>query len=120
MLDGDALRRERSILAMTTNLARDNDARALAWSRFHDDAPIGRGTVLRQLLAGMRFRAPARIASPVLVLSSAKDGFTSPECCRRLARHFGAEIRVHPEASHDLGTDAPEWIVEQLKGWTAA
>ncbi len=117
MLDGDHARRERSILGMTTNLATDNDARAARWAEFTRERPIRRSNVLRQIVAGARFRAPAHIAAPLLVLSGGGDGFTSPKCPAALAKHFGAPLRVHPNANHDLGTDAPEWMAGEVAGW---
>lgn len=112
-------RRERNILSMTTNLARNNDARAERWARYLMERPISRTSVLRQLVAGSRFRAPRTLGAPLLVLSSGKDGFTDRTCPEKLALRFGAPLRVHPDANHDLGSDAPEWIAEQLRSWLA-
>jgi pimeloyl-ACP methyl ester carboxylesterase len=102
---------------MTTRLLTDIDEQAERWAQLQDDAPIRRATVLRQLWAAMRFRAPPRLETRVLVLAGARDPFTDPACPRRVASHFGATLAVHPEAGHDLSIDCPEWTAAQIADW---
>ena len=90
------------------------------YARLFTERPPHRTTLPRQFLAGLTFRPPARIDSRVLVLCGGGDRFVSPRCSARLARHLDAELRVHPRAGHNLGVDAPEWLMQQLHDWTAA
>ena len=76
-----------------------------------------RSTFLAQLWAATKFRPPPadpaqRFPERLLVLSSAADRLVDPRCSADLARHYGAEHRVHPWAGHDLTTDDGEWVAD--------
>ena len=111
----DAEAREKRILSLTTRL-HDGNGTAAQWAAFHTDRPMSRSNALRQLLAASRFQAPARIDVPMLVISSAKDGFTHPACPKALAARFNAPLAVHPEAGHDIANDAPDWLAAEIRG----
>ena len=116
----DAVSREQRVLAMTTTLPRaERDALAREWAGYTVDRPMQRPNVARQILAAMRFRSPAEIRVPMLVLSGAGDELTHPSCPRAIAKRYGARIEVHPSAGHDLGTDAGEWMAERIHAWIA-
>lgn len=119
LVERDPVAREKRILSITARLLKEPDPLARAWARYQAERPMARLDVLRQLMAATRFRAPAKISIPTLVLSGARDPFTSPDCPRRLALHFGAPHRIHPHAGHDLPTDAGSWIAEQVREWVA-
>ena len=110
----DRARREERILRMTTRMRGDVAALAHEFAGFHAQQPMARQNVLRQLAAAARFRAPAALKPPALVVSGAKDPFTDPQCPRRIARRFGAQLVQHPEAGHDLATDDPAWLATQV------
>ena len=109
----DAVARERRILSLT--VSRKPDDLPAQWAAFHAERPMSRWTVLRQLAAASRFRAPLKLAPRTLVVSSAADRFTHPDCPRALAKRFGAQLAVHPDAGHDIATDDPRWLAEQVK-----
>lgn len=109
--------RELRVLRMTTRLRGDLPALAERWAAYAAERPIGRQTLVRQLMAATRFRAPDRLSMPVLVLSGGHDPFTDPACPRRLAQHFGAPLEVNAEAGHDLSTDAPDWLAGRIREW---
>ena len=113
-----AVDRERRVLAMTTRMFTDVDTRAREWAGYMDDRPMRRVNVVRQLLAASRFRAPAAIRTPMLVLSGARDSLTNPACPRAIATRYAAPIEIHPEAGHDLSTDDPVWMAERVRCWT--
>jgi pimeloyl-ACP methyl ester carboxylesterase len=114
LFDRDPVVRERRVLSMTTARLQDVDAVARRFAELHREQTTTRGAVLRQMLAALRFRAPARLDLPVLVLSGARDRFTHPDCPRRLAAHLGAKLEIHPEAGHDLALDDPEWVRDRV------
>jgi pimeloyl-ACP methyl ester carboxylesterase len=120
LVSRDALGRQRNMLEMTTRLATNLPELAARWAKVQEESPIRRATVLRQLWAGARFRAPARIEAPVLVLAGARDPFTDPGCPKKVAAHFGARLEVHPDAGHDLPLDAPDWVAERIADWARA
>lgn len=117
LVDFDDEVRERRILGMTTRIATNLDEIAKQWASFMDDGRPKRSSVLRQLTAATRYRTPDRLSMPVLVVAGAKDPLAAPICARTLASHFDADLEVHPEAGHELGVDAPDWLAESVAGW---
>lgn len=113
----DRVARERIVLGFTTRLAPDLDLVAREWSRFAHQHPMGVGTLVRQLAAATRFRAPARITVPTLVVTAARDPLAHPVCGERLASHFGAPLVQHPRAGHDLPLDDGPWLAERVREW---
>lgn len=93
---------------------------ARQFAQFQVDQPIQPRTVLKQLLAGHRFKAPASLQPPVLILAGAQDQLVDPRCSLALSQRLRAELRVHPHAGHNLSLDAPAWLVQQLESVSAA
>lgn len=116
LLPGALHERERAIYRMTSNLP-VNDAVLERWTGYARSHPVAARNVLRQLLAAARFRAPARVAVPVLVLASRGDRLVSVQCSRALAGAWNLPLREHPAAGHDLPLDDPGWIAEQVLDW---
>lgn len=118
LLTRSLLRKERAILAMTTNLLDDCQRENVAqrWAAYAAERPVSRANSLRQLLAASRFRAPIRLPSgvPVVILNGGGDRLVDPACSRAMARGWGLPLHVHPEAGHDLTLDAGNWVAERL------
>lgn len=121
LLTRDLLRKERAILAMTTNLisAGQREQVAQTWAGYAREQPVSRINSLRQLLAAARFSAPVGLPSavPVLIMNSGADRLVNPSCSLAMARGWGLPIRVHPDAGHDLTLDAGEWATSTLHDW---
>jgi pimeloyl-ACP methyl ester carboxylesterase len=113
----DLIARELGILALTTAKHGANRTLAEEWAHYLTDARPRRRVALAQLVAALRFRAPPRLSIPALVLAAEGDRFTDPSCSRRLAERFGAELRLHPDAGHDLPLDDPDWVARQVASW---
>jgi pimeloyl-ACP methyl ester carboxylesterase len=118
LLDRDPLLKERNILSMTTNHS-DEMIYELSheWANYAREAPVAKSTAVNQVIAAVTFVAPPKIQIPLLVLSSAKDRFTHPDCSQAIARHFHAPIAVHEAAGHDLPLEDSEWVVREVKKW---
>ena len=82
--------------------------------------PVSRATLGRQLFAATTFRAPKRLAPPTLVVVGGRDPLAAPACGRALATRFGARLELHPDAGHDIGTDAPDWLAARVGAWLRA
>jgi len=116
-LNRDPVAREREILRLTTALHSKVDVLAREWGTYVAERAQLRATGLRQLLAAGLFRAPVTLPVPALLLSSAQDGFTHPDCSLVLARHLGLAQHIHPRAGHDLPLDDPDWIIAKVKSF---
>jgi pimeloyl-ACP methyl ester carboxylesterase len=108
--------REERILSITTNLKGDALKKRADWQGGFAKVVRPRDAAA-QIFAAVRFRAPARIGIPVLVLTSKGDTLVHYSCSESIARHFGAELRIHETANHDLPTDDPDWVSAQVRSW---
>lgn len=112
---------ERTVLEMTTRHPTVDRPTLLAqWVRWRTENPVSRANALRQLWAAARFSAPrAAPRVPLLVLVSAADGLVDPRCSQRLAQAWGAPLRKHPTAGHDLPLDDGVWVAREVAAWLA-
>ncbi len=117
-LEAELLARERRILSVVSNRVEVHDEVAQEWTDIQAARPVSRMNLLRQVLAGARYRAPSTPPNvPTLVMLGDGDQLVSPSCSRAIARAFSAELVVHPTAGHDITLDAGPWVVEQLLAW---
>lgn len=114
----DLTRKENAILEVTSNLRDRMFLRQLAetWAGYAREKPVSLGNSLRQLLAAMRFRAPAALPEnvPVLIINGAGDRLVSPSCSQVLSKAWELPLKTHPQAGHDLPLDAPQWLINTL------
>ncbi len=111
--------RERQILSVVSNVPANYEALSREWDAIARARPISTENTLRQLTAALRFRLPQRpVTHPqLLVLASTQDRMVRVECSRALARYLGAPLAEHPTAGHDLTTDAPDWVLQQVSAF---
>lgn len=102
---------------MTTRLQVDAETIVRQWVDISNSAPVSRLTLVKQIIAASRFKAPATTGSRTLVLASAVDKLVDPRCSRVLAERLGAPIRVHPTSGHDIPLDDPQWVCDQVGTW---
>lgn len=110
----DLVAREREILRATTRLFTGRDELAVQWAAYHREEPMTRVNVLRQLAAAARFRSPASVRVPLLVLAAAHDPLARAGCGRRIADKYRARFELHPTAGHDLPRDNPGWVTARV------
>ena len=116
-MGSDLIERERKILSMTTSLEpRKIEEQARLQAPYGKN--VNRLNAVYQLYAAISFKPPSRITTPTLVLVSDGDQLVSPRCSEAIANRFNAEIRRHPSGNHDLSTDEPHWIAEQVAQWS--
>ena len=113
-LERDLGRREAGIVRTVSNRRDLWDETIRSWTRIQQERPMSLATVAAQVYAASRWRAPPRLDVPALFLVGKRDRLVHPDCSRQLATRYGAEIVEHPDAGHDLTTDAAEWVVEQV------
>lgn len=110
---------EEGILQLTSNHHRQTRSVLDDWTQWRLTHPVSRANALRQLLAAMRFNAPAQAPQvPVLLLTGAQDHLVDTRCSTALAQHWQCRIAVHPTAGHDLPLDDAAWVARQVQGWS--
>jgi pimeloyl-ACP methyl ester carboxylesterase len=117
----DLVHRERQQLAITSSRTELHHLVAPRWAGIARARPVSRKNGLRQMIAALRFR-PSRTAPelPLLLLCGGGDRLVEPRCSQVIAEAWGAPLRMHPTAGHDLSLDAGPWMLEQIRAWLPA
>ncbi|WP_457352897.1 alpha/beta fold hydrolase [Roseateles sp. P5_D6] len=109
--------REERVLSLTTRLT-PTPAIIDRWVELQRQHPLGVRNTARQLLASMRYRASrTRPAAPMLLLCSKADGLVDWRCSQAISRAWGAPLRLHTKAGHDLPLDDPQWVARAVAEW---
>ena len=75
MFTGNIVRREATILQMTSNLYTDTEQLLQRWRYYAEESTVSASNAFRQLIAASRYRAPEqKPGAPILLLSSTNDG----------------------------------------------
>lgn len=109
--------REERVLNLTTRLT-PTQAVIDRWVELQRQHPLGVRNTVRQLLASMRYRASrTRPAAPMLLLCSKADSLVDWRCSQAISRAWGAPLRLHTKAGHDLPLDDPQWVARAVAEW---
>lgn len=109
--------REERVLSLTTRLT-PPQAVIDRWLELQRQHPQGVRNIARQLLASMRYRASrTRPAAPMLLLCSKGDTLVDWRCSQAISRAWGAPLRLHTKAGHDLPLDDPQWVARAVGEW---
>ena len=120
LMPGSALRREATILELTSARAHQHVAAPAAWEAIRAARPVSAANALRQLLAAARYHAPReKPPVPLLLLCGAADRLVDPRCSQALAKRWGVALSTHPEAGHDLPLDDATWVAAQVAAQVA-
>lgn len=114
----DLFHREKTLLQLTAGELPHLDRIAEVQSKF---PPTSAENFLRQLYASSRFGFPK--SQPVrrsLFIVAEGDGLVHPNCSKRLAARWGAPLRAHPRADHDLPLIDPDWVVRQVSDFVGS
>ncbi|RVT87632.1 alpha/beta fold hydrolase [Inhella crocodyli] len=58
-----------------------------------------------------------RPAAPVLLLAGERDAWRDWRVAQRISRAWGAALRLHPKAGHDLLLDDAPWVARSIAEW---
>lgn len=110
--------REAKVLSMTTRLQEQPDRVVEDWVSIQRRHPVRKRNALRQLLAAARYRASvAKPEPPMLLLCSQGDSLVDWRCSQAISRAWGAPLRLHARAGHDLPLDDGEWVARNVADW---
>ena len=109
---------ERTALAASSNKpAAELDVLAEQWTQWKAQTPPSRSSIIGQIVAATRFTLPETVNVPLLVLNSRNDRLVSYKNSAAIAQRLQAPLKVHPTAGHDLPTDDPDWVCQQVADW---
>jgi len=110
--------REAKVLRMTANLQTKPAEVLDHWVALQTKHPVSLRNTARQLRAAARFKVGLRRPeAPVLLLCSKADRLVDWRCSQAISRAWGAPLRLHPEAGHDLPLDDPAWVARAVADW---
>lgn len=109
---------ERTALFASSNRPHEElEPIAKQWAEWKAQTPPSNSSIIGQMVAATRFKLPATVKVPALVLNSRNDRLVSYKNSEAIAKHIGAPLRVNESAGHDLATDDPDWLCEQVASW---
>lgn len=109
---------EQTVLRMTSRNVPAHRQDVQDWVALRLQRPVSATNALRQMVAAARYRAPrAAPGAGVLLLASRQDALVRSQCSQAIASAWGAPVRFHPWAGHDLPLDDPSWVIEQVRTW---
>lgn len=109
--------REERVLNLTTRLTPKHEVLE-RWVELQRQHPLGVRNTARQLIASMRYRASrTRPTAPMLLLCSKADTLVDWRCSQAISRAWGAPLRLHTKAGHDLPLDDPQWVARAVAEW---
>ena len=110
--------RESIIYRLTSNQPGNEAATVPEWVALRRRHPITAANAMRQLWAAARYRPPSPPErTRLLVLTSRGDHLVDPDCSRRLANAWHADLAEHSDAGHDLPLDDGSWVAARIAGW---
>lgn len=110
--------REAKVLRMTTRLLPRPEEVLDHWVSLQRERPVGVRNTMRQLLAAARYEATRRRpAAPILLLCSKADRLVDWRCSQAISRAWGAPLRLHEHAGHDLPLDDAPWVAQAVADW---
>ena len=113
-------RREAKVLSMTTRLLPKPGRVLDDWVALQRKHPVGLRNTIRQALAAARYRVSlTRPKAPLLLLCSRADALVDWRCSQALSRAWGAPLRMHTQAGHDLPLDDGLWVAQAVRDWVA-
>lgn len=107
--------KEAHVLKLVSNNKARFDKTLDHWDMVHQKRPIAGATTVRQLLAAVAFSVgPFSPSIPVYLIGSTHDRMVNIKCSRIIAKKWNAPLVEHPQGGHDLTSDYPEWVAEEI------
>lgn len=120
LLGLDPARRERKILALTSNRHGRDSVLLQQWRDWQRQYPVSRQNALRQILAAATFKLERKPDRPLLLIASRADRLVDYRCSAVLATDWNLAYREHPTAGHDLPLDDPQWLADTVSDWLSS
>lgn len=111
-------RRDAVVWNGQTQLRRASADSLSRWRELRRQHPVRARNGWRQMMAVWRFETSKRRPHPhVLLLAGKGDAWIDWRVSAAISRAWGAAVRVHPEAGHDLLLDDPQWVGRSVAEW---
>jgi pimeloyl-ACP methyl ester carboxylesterase len=112
-------KKEARLLRINSNDTANFQQTLRQWIAIQQAHPMTTSNILRQTLAGMLYKPSGTMPTmPVLILASRSDRLLDCDCVEKVHTMLGGVLVWNETSGHGLPIDAPEWLVEQVAGWS--
>ncbi len=112
------LERERRLWHSHTQMRELSPGLLQRWRELRRAHPTRARTGIAQVLAVWRYESSRRRPhQQVLLLAGKGDAWMDWRVSAAISRAWGAALRLHPQAGHDLLLDDPQWVARSLAEW---
>jgi pimeloyl-ACP methyl ester carboxylesterase len=107
--------KEEEIMNFTLNIANHKEQILKKWVTIREKRPVKIQNVLRQLWAAFNYELEGTVESEKLkILVSKNDKLVDWNCSKKIAYRFNSKIYMHETAGHDITTDDPLWVLNEI------
>lgn len=107
--------KEEEIMNFTLNIANHKEQILNKWVTIREKRPVKIQNVLRQLWAAFNYELEGSVESEKLkILVSKNDKLVNWNCSKKIAHRFNSKIYMHENAGHDITTDDPLWVLNEI------
>lgn len=117
------IEKEKRILGLSANSSRRIEKNLPVWAKIGEEASMRFPNVLRQILAGMRFKPVSAPKIPMLVIASKHDRLAHYSCSEKMAAFASKTTQVKsvitddPSIGHAFHVDAPDLLATTIREW---
>jgi len=112
--------RERTMIPFTMNNVEARQRSAAVREEIAVKRPVSGTTFWAQCMCAATWRPPKQCALPLLIIASSADKLVHPVCSAVLAKQYGAALKCHPTAGHDITSDDGQWVQDRIVEWLNA
>ncbi|WP_428355016.1 alpha/beta fold hydrolase [Methyloprofundus sp.] len=117
LLFASRLKREKIILALTSNKHANNSKLLAKWQQWQMEISVSASSAINQLRASASYSTGTKPEHPMLFISSSADRLVDYHCSLKLQNNWHKDYQQHTTAGHDLPLDDPDWLLVTISQW---
>jgi pimeloyl-ACP methyl ester carboxylesterase len=111
--------KEQLVLDLCSNNPENAKKILPSWTKLGVESSMHFSNILRQLIAGMNFKAKLVPKIPMLIIAAKHDRLAHYSCSQDIAKLVNAKFILCTDllVGHAFHVDAPEYLVSEIKTW---
>ena len=111
--------REHHIIDLCSNNSEAYDSTKNKWVKIAKERPMSKENMLRQLLAGSRYKPMHKPQIPTLIIAARHDKLAHFSCSEKLHQKWGGDFYLMDEEhiGHGVHLDAPQQLAQVIYEW---
>ncbi|MDE3270368.1 MAG: alpha/beta hydrolase [Pseudomonadota bacterium] len=115
---GNTAKREQQLLNLVSNYQHTRERLLPSWVAIQRQRKVRAANYLRMLYSATTFKAPQQAPfAQTLILKARHDRLINARCSDQIQAVWQVPLAEHPTAGHDLTSDEPSWVLEQIVAW---